>query len=203
MLTDHYRRPKPTMQVELGYSPEKAMDRRIWAPVHASHTDIQSGMLISQDSAGKWVKGWDPATQVNPCFAETDALDPDVIAARTLAGLSCSGEFTLLTGFFKDVAYAPGDRIVPDADTPGYVKVADANGQRVIATVGTPATRDLGGGAHLTDPAVLRRASNLGVSASAFAGSQLGTEENSEAISSAMVRLETNYSPSGAVTAGF
>lgn len=189
-------RIKPKVHVISGYSPEAPSDRRQTAKVHASHTDIKSGMLISIASAsGTWVKGFVAASAHSPCVAENDATDPDVVASGLLAGLSCSGQFSLLTAYFKDEVLAAGDIIVPDTDTPGQFKKTSASGQVILARVGEKNIVDLGGGAYATDPLQVARAASTGVSVSAFAGSPLGNQENSEAASTAseMVHLMTNY----------
>lgn len=180
------------MQVISGYSPEAPNDRRTQAKVNSAHTDIKSGMLISLNPAGEWVKGFTIGASVNPCFAETDALDPDVVAAGSLAGLSCSGEFGILTAYFTDQALTHGDVIVSAGNT-GLLKKTDGAGQAVLARVGIKGRLQLGGSAHLTDPLTVKRAGSLGLTTAAFAGSSLGVSQNSEAESSELLHIETGY----------
>ncbi len=170
------------------------MDRRLTAKPHASHTDIKSGMLISiVIASGLWVKGFDAATAHSPCFAESDALDPDVVASGLLAGLSCSGQFSILTGYFKDEVLVPGDILVSDGTT-GNVKKTSGAGLSIVARVGAKGIVDLGNGS-VSDPLQIQRAASTGLNISTFAGSALGNQENSEAAlaNSEMVHLETNY----------
>ena len=62
---------------------------------------IKSGMIISQDGNGEWVKGC-PAGK-EPYMAWHDQADPDVASSGKLLGLSCAGDYVFETGWFQEV----------------------------------------------------------------------------------------------------
>ena len=77
-------------------------------------------MIISLDDNGQWVKGV-PAGK-EPFFAYSDQTATDVQSSGLLQGLSCSGQFTLETGYLVDGSYVTGTPIKASTSSLGSIE---------------------------------------------------------------------------------
>lgn len=87
---------------------------------------ILSGMIISLDSNGEWVKGC--AAGVTPYFAQHDQADLDVVSSGLLVGLSCAGDYELQTAHFDTSATIANDVPLVAHATNGTVVVGALDG---------------------------------------------------------------------------
>ncbi len=108
-------------------------------------TQVRSGMVISKVWNGtlsryEWTKGL--ATGAEPFIALEDALEKSVRASSQLPGLSCSGQFTIQSGYFDSVGNTSGgvsDGVYLSAFAnthaqAGELKIA-ATGERIVGEV--------------------------------------------------------------------
>src|ERR1019366_8107957 len=102
MNIGEYRRAKPRINILRGYAgnESKKLTRSAQPKLNEG---ILSGMLISLDVNGQWVKGV-PAGKV-PFFALADQSDTDVLSSGLLVGLSCNDEYEIETGYAVTEAY--------------------------------------------------------------------------------------------------
>jgi hypothetical protein len=82
---------------------------------------IKSGMVISQDTNGEWVKG--AAAGKCPYFAVQDQSDTDVLSCGKLTGLSCAGDYEIQTGYFdtNDTFVVNSPLVAGTSGLAGYV----------------------------------------------------------------------------------
>lgn len=101
-----------------------------YSAVPKSGEAILSGMIISLDSNGEWVKGA-PAGK-HPYVAYHDQADLTVVSSGKLLGLSCTGDYVFQTAFFATAGTFPdGHPLLADATAtavsgvraglPGYI----------------------------------------------------------------------------------
>lgn len=96
------KRAKPKLNVLRGFKPNEPDSYAVGAPV-ASGVTVLSGQIvyldwISADSQYVWKVGCAPGA--TPHIALQDSVDPDVVAAGSLVGLSCAGQFEVQTGYY-------------------------------------------------------------------------------------------------------
>src|SRR4051812_25714523 len=92
------RRAKQRINVLRGYGGNEPVSlTRLAKP--KTGEGILSGMLISLDVNGEWIKGV-PAGKV-PFFAWHDQTDTDVTSSGKLLGLSGAGKYELQTAYIK------------------------------------------------------------------------------------------------------
>jgi len=96
-MKEQGRRTKPRLNVLRGYPGNESTSFTYSAKPKALEA-IKSGMIISIDSNGEWVKG--AAAGDVPYLAYHDQSDPDVLACQKLLGLSCAGNYEVETGYF-------------------------------------------------------------------------------------------------------
>jgi len=114
------RRALSRVNVLRGYYGNEPYALTTTAPVNASNVDIKSGMVISLNSTGEWVKGC--LTGVVPHIAYHDAFDPstglgdtDVASSGLLLGLSCAGDYEIETSQFRIAdTYVGGTMLVAE-----------------------------------------------------------------------------------------
>jgi hypothetical protein len=95
---------------------------------------ILSGMIISTDENGQWVKG---CTQGRtPYVAFHDQTDTDVVSCGLLLGLSCAGEYEIETAYFTDTTFNRDDALIASAGTPGNVAKAAGSGTETADLIG-------------------------------------------------------------------
>ena len=131
-----YKRAVARIEVLRGYEGNETSAHTLALPPKDGE-GIKSGMLISADGNGEWVKGC-PAGKV-PHFAWHDQDDTDVDSSGKLLGLSCAGDYVIQTGWFDEtggaitnadflkaglttyLGYVVGCAITDDADKIGKV----------------------------------------------------------------------------------
>lgn len=117
-----YRRSKQRINVLRGYHGNESLAATRSAKPKASE-GILSGMLISLDSNGEWIKGC-PTTK-EPYWAYHDQADTDVVSSGLLLGLSGAGQYIIETAYFDNGdTYANGDTLIVDGTTGGVQKGA-------------------------------------------------------------------------------
>lgn len=99
---------------------------------------ILSGMLISLDSNGEWIKGV-PAGKV-PYVAYHDQADLTVSSIGLLLGLSCAGDYEVQTAFFLTSATIGGGvPLIPEvngtAGGKGHLAVGQVKGTPVVTSM--------------------------------------------------------------------
>jgi hypothetical protein len=124
MTNGTVKRAKPRIHILSGYGGNEPDNLRVNAAPKSGEV-IMSGMLISLDENGQWVKGC-PAGKV-PYFAFHDQADYDVQAANSLTGLSCLGKYRIQTAYVTvdGNTYGPNTPLMPDGAHPGYVKAGE------------------------------------------------------------------------------
>jgi hypothetical protein len=136
------RRTKPRVNVLRGYGGNEPVSLTYSAKPKLAEA-ILSGMVISIDVNGEWVKGA-TAGKV-PFIAYHDQADTDVDSSGLLLGLSCAGDFEIETGYFDSTdTYARDDVLI--AGTAGLLGSLDkgvallgetiANGAALLDVVG-------------------------------------------------------------------
>lgn len=126
-------RSKARLNVLRGYAGNEPKSLSFSAQPLADEA-ILSGMIISLNSDGKWIKGA-PAGKV-PFIAYHDQSDSTVDSSGLLLGLSCAGDYEVQTAFFLTTAsYPDGTALLADATAtatatraglPGYLAKAVA-----------------------------------------------------------------------------
>lgn len=120
-----YLRVVPRMRVQRGYLGNEPTNISRSAPITANVV-ISSGQVISL-SSGAWVLGC--AAGSEPFIAFHDSVDPDVIQSGLLLGFSCSGNYTLETGWFTAASGAyNADNLPLAADSGGPSLVQPVSG---------------------------------------------------------------------------
>lgn len=99
MTYGHYTRSVPRVNVLAGYWGNEPLALKRSAKPKAEEA-IKSGMAISLDENGEWVKG--VATGKTPFIAFHDQADTDVTSSGLLLGLSCAGQYEIETGWFDN-----------------------------------------------------------------------------------------------------
>lgn len=118
------RRTKPRINVLRGYGGNETNVLTKDAVPKALEA-ILSGMIISLDTNGQWIKGC-PQGSI-PFWAFHDQSDPDVDSSGKLLGLSGLGDYEIETGHFKTSdTYTQGLPVVNDAGVAGTIKVGNA-----------------------------------------------------------------------------
>ncbi len=127
---------KPLLRIVRGVTPEQSKGRHESAPVAADET-IYSGHVMYKvwnGTTGKfeWTKGgpatWGTGAVAGDApllyWAYVDAVKEDVVAANSLVGLPCSGDYVLSTPYFTGTAanFIDGAYITYDGNT-GSVKL--------------------------------------------------------------------------------
>jgi hypothetical protein len=136
------RRTKPRVNVLRGYGGNEPTSLTYSAKPKTDEA-IKSGMVISIDSNGEWVKGC--AAGDVPYIAYHDQSDTDVLSSQLLLGLSCAGDFEIETGYFDNTdTYVRDDVLI--AGTSALVGSLDkgvalqsetlSNGASIVDVVG-------------------------------------------------------------------
>lgn len=138
MTTGIYLRAKPRINVLRGFQGNTPLSLTQRATPKVGE-GIKSGMLITLDSDGKWIKCSNASEALGlnkPCyFAYADQDATDVVSSGSLLGLDCRGQYELQTGYFvasPTPAYADGV-MVGKSSTAGSVTTV-ANGSNGINT---------------------------------------------------------------------
>lgn len=130
MTHGHYYRTKPRVNVLRGYTGNEPQSRTRSAKPKDDE-GIKSGMIVSIDGNGEWIKGA-PAGKI-PHVAFHDQSDTDVQSSKLLLAFSCAGQFEIETAYFdSEVNYVD--------DMP---LTADTAGNAGNVTEGTPGTDDI------------------------------------------------------------
>lgn len=138
-----YLRTKPRINVKRGFAGNEPQSITLSATPKAAEA-IKSGMLISLDTNGLWVKEVVGNKNTVPYFAFADQTDTDVISSGKLLGLSCLGEFELQTGYFDEDTYAVGDAVIKSANAGNVNKGAShLTAIEVIGVVSQGAKEDV------------------------------------------------------------
>lgn len=127
---------KPLLRIVRGITPEQSKGMHESAPVKAAET-IYSGNVMYKLWSGttsryEWVKGgpatWGAGTTAGDSptlyWAYADASKEDVVAADSLVGLPCTGDYVLSTPYFTGTAadFTDGRYVTYDGST-GSIKL--------------------------------------------------------------------------------
>jgi len=145
MTYGEYRRAKPRLKVLRGYGGNES---NVLSTAAAPKLDeaIKSGMLITLDTNGQWVKGFSDITDPVPHMAYHDQSDTDVTSSGKLLGLSCAGNYEFQTGYFdNDTTFAEGDPLISDATAGSLDKGAYADSNAIVGICSQGGRVNLGG----------------------------------------------------------
>lgn len=128
MTYDHYRRDLPRLNVLRGWPGNETTSLTHIAEPKAAE-GIKSGMVITLDGSGKWIKATASLSNNKVVYwATADQSDTDVVSSGRLLGLSVLGKYELQTPYFKsDDTYA----------TDSWLKVHTVAGHVALATINT------------------------------------------------------------------
>lgn len=126
MTTGTYLRAKARLNVIRGYPGNETVGLTFSALPKTGEA-ILSGMIISIDVNGQWIKGV-PAGK-KPYFAWHDQTDTDVVSSGLLLGLSCAASLELETGYADfNQTYVQDSPIKADSGTAGSVTLTTLSG---------------------------------------------------------------------------
>ncbi len=144
MTFGEFRRATPRINVKRGFAGNEPQSITHSATPKLNE-GIVSGMLISLDTNGQWVKSSTSDTKNTVAFfAFADQTDTDVISSGTLLGLSTDGVFELQTAFFDSDTYAVGDPVVKSTTAGNVAKGASfLSAVEVVGRVSKGAKEDV------------------------------------------------------------